>query len=67
MDPVTLHTPEQILRAALAREKQAHDFYENMALHCKVELVRRLLDDLKNEESRHIRLIQALLAKMELG
>lgn len=67
MDPTTLRTPVEILTAALAREKAAHDFYEITSEHCKIDMVRKLLDDLKNEESRHIRLIQTMLTKMELG
>ena len=66
MDTATLKTPADILKAALVKEQQAHDFYEHMGLTCKVEMVVELLDLLKNEESRHLRLIQAMLAKLEI-
>jgi rubrerythrin len=67
MDYASLRTPADILKAALVKEQQAHDFYEQMSLDCKVDMVVELLDTLKNEESRHLRLIRAMIAKLELA
>jgi len=60
-------TPAEILKAALAREKAARDFYGNLARSCRVDFVRELLEQLKDEESKHIRLIQNMLTKLSSG
>jgi rubrerythrin len=60
-------TPAEILQAALAREKQAHDFYQDSAMQCKIPMVRELFEALMNEESRHIKLIQGMIAKFEIS
>ena len=65
MDTASLKTPADILKAALVKEQQAYDFYEQMIRNCKIEMVVELLETLKNEESRHLRLVRAMLAKME--
>ena len=62
-----LTTPVALLKAALAKEQQAHDFYEQAIRSCKITLVRELLETLKDEESRHVRLVREMLAKLELG
>jgi rubrerythrin len=67
MDANLHKTPDEILKAALAREKQAHDFYQQAAMHCKVQMVRDLFETLMNEESRHIKLIQGIQAKLQIG
>jgi rubrerythrin len=67
METNHLKTPQEILKAALIKEKQAHDFYQETAMHCKIEMVRELLESLANEESRHIKLVQNMLGKLELG
>ena len=67
MDISALKTPAELLKAALAKEQQAHDFYDHAILQCKLPMVRELLERLKDEESRHIRLVEAMLAKFELG
>ena len=60
-------TPTEILRLALDKEKKAHDFYMESAMHCKVQVVRDLLEGLMHEESRHIKLIQGMLARLQNG
>jgi rubrerythrin len=67
MKKLELRTPEQILQAALAKEKEARDFYDEQATHCGVEFVRNLLEKLKDEESKHIRMVQAMIAKLNVG
>ena len=62
-----LTTPGDLLRAALEKEQQAHDFYEQAILSCKIDMVRELLEKLKDEESRHVRLVRDMLTKIELG
>ena len=67
MKKIKLRTPDQILRVALAKEKEARDFYDEQAAHCRVDFVRKLLERLKNEESKHIRLVQGMMTKLEAG
>jgi len=62
-----LKTSDQILQVALAKEKEARDFYDEQAAHCRVDFVRKLLEKLKNEESKHIRMVQGMIAKLNVG
>lgn len=63
----TYSTPNEILKAALAKEQQAHDFYARLADSCHVEMVRDLLNKLKDEESKHVHMIQDILVRLSLG
>jgi rubrerythrin len=67
MKKLELKTSDQVLRAALAKEKEARDFYDEQAAHCPVEFVRKLLEKLKNEESKHIRMVQGMITKLNVG
>jgi rubrerythrin len=40
-------TSDQILQVALAKEKEARDFYDEQAAHCRVDFVRKLLENSK--------------------
>ena len=62
-----LMAPNEILEAALEKEKQAHDFYAEMGANCPVTFVKDLLLTLQNEEAKHIHMIQKMLAQMESG
>jgi rubrerythrin len=62
------NTVEDILKVALAREETAHRFYEGLLeKHSRVEPIRDLLEQLKDEEYRHIRLIHDKMAQLDLG
>ncbi len=63
----TLSTPGELLKAALAKEQQAHDFYEHAILSCKITEVRELLEFLMNEESRHLHLVREMIVKLDLA
>ncbi|MDD4061018.1 MAG: ferritin family protein [Kiritimatiellae bacterium] len=65
--PTRLTTPDQILKAALQKEMQARDFYADLAARTSVDFVQDLLRNLQNEESKHVRLIQAMLGRLEAG
>ncbi len=68
MNPLTpSSTPDQILETALGKEREAYAFYSGMAAQCKIEDVRRLIESLKDEEHRHVRLIEAMLARLRSG
>ena len=60
-------TPDEILAAALAREEEARDLYTGLANNAQVDIVRELLEKLKDEESRHVHMIQNLIATLNLG
>jgi rubrerythrin len=67
MKKLELRTFDQILQVALAKEKEARDFYDEQAANCRVDFVRKLLEKLKNEESKHIRLVQDMITKLKVG
>jgi hypothetical protein len=46
MKKLELNTSDQILQVALAREKEARDFYDEQAVHCRVDFVKKLLEKL---------------------
>ena len=60
-------TPDEILRLALDTETQARDFYKKMAVSCSVDFVKELLETLQNEETKHIRMIDHMLTRLESG
>jgi rubrerythrin len=62
-----LTTPNEILQAALDKEMQARDFYAELERNCSVDFVKELLLTLANEESKHVHLIQKMLARVEAG
>ena len=59
--------PEDILNAALVQEKKAHDFYTIMSARCQIDFVRELIEKLKDEEYKHIKLIEGMLVQLGLG
>ena len=62
-----LTTPNEILQAALEKETQARDFYEELGKNCSVDFVKELLLTLQNEESKHMHLIQKILKRVDAG
>lgn len=60
-------TPGGVLRAALEKEKAAYAFYDQAAQSTNIALVRDLLLKLKDEEARHMRLIEKQLTTLSLG
>jgi len=62
-----LSTPGEILQAALAKEKAAYRFYERVEQESRIDYVQELVRRLKNEEAKHVRLIDSLLVRMKLG
>lgn len=63
----SLETPYDILRAALKKEKASYRYYDNLLKDEKVHALREFLEDLRNEEYKHIRRIEKKLSQMELG
>lgn len=62
------NTPEAILKVALAKEEVAFRFYSDLIVrHSKVQVVRDLLERLKDEEHQHIKLIESKIAQLASG
>ena len=66
-DDAPLTTPDAILRAALEKERAAYAFYTDHAALCRIDMVREFLERLGDEEHKHIRMIEDMLAGMRLG
>ncbi len=62
-----LTTPDKILELAYEKEKQAHDFYEQLAAKCHVDYVRELLETLQSEESKHMHVIEEMKRRLDAG
>jgi rubrerythrin len=56
-----------ILNKALEKEQQAFDFYTSMLNQSRVGMLQELLASLKDEEHKHIRMIQSRIADLRLG
>jgi rubrerythrin len=66
-DGKVLSTPAEILRVALRKEENAFRFYDNMLNTPKADFVRALIERLRDEEAKHVRLIQKEILKFNLG
>lgn len=62
-----LKMPEDILNAALEEEKKTHAYYTYMCAHCQIDDVRVFFEKLKDEEYKHIQLIEDMLVRLRLG
>ena len=62
-----LNTPDEILNAALAKEQQARQFYAGLADQCQISMVKQLIEKLKDEENKHVKMIEEMLANLRLG
>ena len=60
-------TPDKILKAALGKETEARDFYAGLLPHCSVGFVRELVEKLRDEESKHMKMIEEMITRMSLG
>ena len=66
-DNRSLSTPDEILNAALVKERQSRAFYAGLAEQCRIEMVKELLERLKDEENKHVKMIEDMLAGLRLG
>jgi rubrerythrin len=62
-----LDNPHDVLESALAKEKAAFRFYDRIAQSAVNRDLQTLALQLKDEEAKHVRMIERLLARMELG
>ncbi|MBM4149435.1 MAG: hypothetical protein FJ224_10375 [Lentisphaerae bacterium] len=63
----TLSTPVEILERALEKERQAFEFYSGLLEQSRVRMVQDLVATLKDEEQKHVRMIEQKLAEIRRG
>jgi len=66
-DKRQLSTPDEVLNAALAKEHQSRQFYAGLAEQCQVNTVKQLIEKLKDEENKHVKMIEEMLSNLRLG
>ena len=62
-----LSTPDEILNAALAKERQSLQFYAGLAEQCRIDMVKELIEKLKDEENKHVKVVEEMIANLRLG
>ena len=65
-ETLSLSTVDDILKAALSKEKASFFFYDNLLKNRTVAPLREILEHLREEEYKHIRLIEKKIARMEM-
>jgi rubrerythrin len=58
-------TPIDILIAALKKEREAYAFYNQLIGSSTVTVVQELLEQLRDEEHKHILLIEGKIARLK--
>ncbi len=66
-DDKKLNTYEKILEAALKKEKAAYAFYEKHMKNSKVRLLQEIFEELRDEEAKHVAVIQKKLEEIRYG
>lgn len=59
--------PDEILDIALKKEEQAYNFYKRLSTQTTIEMVRELIEKLCDEEYKHHKMIEDMIARMNLG
>jgi len=65
--PPTPQTPIEILQTALKKEKDAYHFYDTLLNSTTVLFLQELLEQLRDEEHKHVLMIEKILTKMQSG
>jgi len=66
-DKRRLSTPDEILNTALAKEHRSLQFYAGLAEQCQIDMVKQLIEKLKDEENKHVKMIEGMLSRLRLG
>ena len=66
-EPPTPQTPIEILQAALKKEKDAYRYYDTLLNTTTVFFLQELLEKLRDEEHKHVLMIEKILTKMQSG
>jgi rubrerythrin len=65
--PPTPQTPIEILQTALKKEKDAYHFYDTLLNSTTVLFLQELLEQLRDEEHKHVLMIEKILTKIQSG
>ena len=57
-------TPIDILTAALKKEREAYTFYNQLISSSAVAVVQELLEQLRDEEHKHVRMIEEKISRL---
>jgi rubrerythrin len=60
-------TAKEILETALTKEEAAYRFYDSVMISTKVDFVRDLVSQLREEEQKHVLLVRKKLSELERG
>ena len=60
-------TPFEILQAALRREKSAYAFYDGMLKQSTAGFLSDMLEELRDAEFQHVKMIEKKIIAMERG
>ena len=63
----TQKTSIDVLQIALRKEEASCRLYEGMMNDSRVDFVRELLEKLRDEEARHVRMIKKMISRLEAG
>ncbi|MBN2108246.1 MAG: ferritin-like domain-containing protein [Deltaproteobacteria bacterium] len=63
----TPHTPIEILKEALRKEQSSYTFYNDMLQQSTVGFVSDILEELRDAEFHHMKMIEKKIAHLELG
>ena len=58
---------EQILSMALKKEQDSYRFYDDLLQNTKVAILHDLIEELRDEELKHIKMIKKKTTEMSLG
>jgi rubrerythrin len=61
------HTPIEILNAALRKEQNSYAFYEDLLEQSTVGFVTDLLEELRDAEFHHMKMIEKKIGALERG
>jgi rubrerythrin len=63
----TPHTPIEILKEALRKEQSSYDFYNDLLQQSTVDFMSDILEELRDAEFHHMKMIEKKIAHLELG
>ena len=66
-EDVKQYTVSEILETALRREKASYKFYDSILKKTNLEVLRDVLEELRGEEYKHIRIIEQQMVKLDLS
>ena len=66
-EPPAPQTPIQILQAALKKEKDAYHYYDTLLNSTTVLFLQDLLEQLRDEEHKHMLLLERKIKKLTAG